>query len=112
MLQRSGQLPELRTLAGETLQPRSFLQVPLSADVKAREIQIILDDLQGSEDDLLDAFRDESQEWQFADCSLAEVCSRLFDILDRLAAAGSCRIIEALAISESDDYIRIDREEG
>lgn len=112
MLQRSGPLPELRTLAGETLQPRSFLQVPLSADVEAREIQIILDDLQGSEDALLNALRDASQEWQFAGCSLAEVCSTLFDTLDQLAAAGSCRIIEALATSESDDFIRIDREDG
>lgn len=112
MLQRSGPLPELRTLAGETLQPRSFLQVPLSADVKAREIQIILDDLEVSEDDLLDALRDASQEWQFSGCSLAEVCSTLFDTLDRLAAAGSCRVIEALATSESDDFIRIDREDG
>jgi ankyrin repeat protein len=115
MIRTFGQTPNLRdltTLDGDVIRPRTYLEVPIAGDVDASEIQVLLDDLHGSKDEILDALEQASACREWSGKTPAEIKDMLSAALDGLVAQGKCRIIEALITTPEAALIRVDADEG
>ena len=108
LLQRADNLPELRTMSGQTMRPLTYLQVPVGEIPGVLEIQVLLDDLHGSQTEIIDALVQRSRSGQWAGRKPEEIRPMLADALEALTGAGACRVVEAIITTESNDVIRID----
>jgi ankyrin repeat protein len=108
LLQRADNLPELRTMSGQTIRPLTYLQVPVGEIPGVLEIQVLLDDLHGSQTEIIDALVQRTRSDQWTGRKPEEIRPMLSAALEALTGAGACRVIEAVITTESNDVIRVD----
>lgn len=107
-LQVGGGWPEIETLDGACVKARSYLQIPVHADVPTCEVQVLIDNVGNSKDVIATALLGLSACGEWKGKSVSEIEQSMRSALGYLRDNSGCRIIEAVITTRDESLIRLD----